>query len=311
MAREVLDTAILAEITASPVLVHRWALAADAVGFEGESYAAGFLQDVDPGGDAMDGPSGPTSITFLPPEGVDWNTDPGPLETVLRWVWRVHGTIEWRQAQAVRGRFSGLRRDEDGRFTVEIERLAGGFGDVNPRTWSHEDQQATYPGDRGFEFLATLADEGIRVPWPPAQGYAPRIGPAPAAEPGPPDQVTDSPGTVEIFGGFGVVAIPGSITATLYDLDQPLRDIVWTWQRRAGGTGEPADIEGAEVRDRNRAAYATVAGDVGDQIRATVAYRDAHGTGKTATSGWVSVVAGGGGGNGNGGGDSGSDGGDT
>ena len=289
---DVLEVAIVTEITASLVATHRWAFAADAVAFRGETYESGVLLDVDPAGDAMTGPTGPVALTFHPPAAVDWRRDPGPLVTVVRWLARNRGSTEWTEVHAVRGRFSGLRPAEDGRFTVEIERLRGGFGDVTPRRWSNEDQQAAYPGDRGLEFLPRLADQGISVPWPPEQGYGEQIGPSVARVTGPPSQASDSPGRVEVAGGAGSVERPNPVRVTLFDNDQPLSEIVWTWESRGSSLDlAPEEITGAGSRGADQASYPARARDVGKQVRASAAYTDANGPNKAAVSAWVSVMA--------------------
>ena len=294
-----LDAAVIVEITESPILVHRWAMASGPVGYGGESYDPKVIQEVRPGGDGMRGPSGPTVISFHLPQEIDWRRDPGPLEALVRWVVKEPGTFEWTVVHAVRGRFSGLRRAPDGLFTVEVERLRGTLGDTVQTKWSNEDQEARYPGDRGLEYMTLLADEGITLAWPPEEGYGERIGPTPVVTPTVPDQLTSGDGQIEIFNGVTQVAVPGNITATLFDNDQPLSNIVWTWKRR--DSASDTSLEDVYTQEgRERSAYATQAGDVGKQIQATVVYDDAKGTGMSIASVWVSVVAGGGGGNGGG-----------
>ena len=71
-----------------------------------------------------------------------------------------------------------------------------------------------------------------------------------------------------------------AITASLTDLDTPVTNLTWQWQR---GT---ANIPGA-----TSATYTPVLADVGSTLRAVAAYDDDHGSGKTATSAPTSVVA--------------------
>ena len=54
----------------------------------------------------------------------------------------------------------------DGVLRAELESLLGDLDRRKPRTWSHEEQQARHPGDRGMEYKRQIA-EGLReVAWP-------------------------------------------------------------------------------------------------------------------------------------------------
>lgn len=50
---------------------------------------------------------------------------------------------------------------------LELETLKGDVDRGTVRYWSHEDQQALFPGDKGLEHMRKLAEEGVDTTWPP------------------------------------------------------------------------------------------------------------------------------------------------
>ncbi len=98
----------------------------------------------------------------------------------------------------------------------------------------------------------------------------------------------DEPGTVTLSSQQPLVAIP--LTATLDELDAVLRRETWLWERSPNGASDWTTING-ETSDT----YTPVAGDVGDYLRATAAYTDEAGPGKSAqaiSANWVEVAPG-------------------
>ncbi len=87
----------------------------------------------------------------------------------------------------------------------------------------------------------------------------------------------DETGTVTLSSAWPRVGVP--LTAALSDPDVPVTAKSWQWQRSNSGNGSYSSIRGA-----TSATYRPVAGDVGKYLRATVAYTDRHGTGKSEWS---------------------------
>ena len=75
-----------------------------------------------------------------------------------------------------------------------------------------------------------------------------------------------------------------SVTATLADGDGGIRNQSWRWQRSSNG------VSWSNISGATGSSYTPVSGDVGQRLRARVTYDDAHGTGKSATSGATSNV---------------------
>ena len=75
-----------------------------------------------------------------------------------------------------------------------------------------------------------------------------------------------------------------TLTATLSDPDGRLANIEWRWQLQEGGTGQWANISGA-----NSSSFRPRASDVGDKLRVSVDYDDKRGT-KSLTSAETRVV---------------------
>ena len=74
------------------------------------------------------------------------------------------------------------------------------------------------------------------------------------------------------------------ITAALFDLDGSVTNETWQWQRSPDGAANWSDIPGATGNT-----YTIAVGDLGQWLRAIVAYRDGHGPGKSATSAAVAM----------------------
>ena len=291
---EEIETAIVVRVD-DPAEVRRWALGEAAVTWDGETWTTGNLLRLGDAEDALSAVDARLEIGFLSTadEPVDYRIDPGPLQVTVSWLARTAGSGDpWEEVHRELGRFSGLTRSGDGSYSAEIEaeqsRIAGQIG----RMWSNEDQTARFPGDRGFEFLARLA-AGYPVNWPPEQGGR-GIGTVPAAAPAPevPEQVTPHDGAILIPGNPTEIDALGTLSANLYDPDQPLDNIVWRWERR----DDPADqtvetIPGSGAAGSSRAMYGIQAGDVGKQVRALAVYDDAKGPNRQAVSAWVGVTA--------------------
>ena len=75
------------------------------------------------------------------------------------------------------------------------------------------------------------------------------------------------------------------LTATLVDVDGGLDAVAWQWQRRADASSGWVPVErSARTPIAATSHYTPVTADVGQQLRATVGYTDAHGPGKSAQS---------------------------
>ena len=85
----------------------------------------------------------------------------------------------------------------------------------------------------------------------------------------------DEDGTVTLS---AVAPYPGVILTTMHtDPDRQIAGAEWQWSRSISKGGSYADIENAEA-----ATYSPTSGDVGFYLRASVAYTDGHGEGKSA-----------------------------
>ena len=77
------------------------------------------------------------------------------------------------------------------------------------------------------------------------------------------------------------------LSATLLDPDGGVTNAAWAWERSPDGSGEWEAIDGASTD-----AYTPANEDAGYYLRATVAYADGHGPGKSAASAGVGPVLG-------------------
>ena len=92
--------------------------------------------------------------------------DPGPLTVELEWIYSDDQGQTWaRVPRKFVGRLS-RPRIVDGIYTIEIETWGGDVDRGRPRKWSHEDQRARDPTDRGMEYMRPLA-AGVETRWPP------------------------------------------------------------------------------------------------------------------------------------------------
>ena len=90
----------------------------------------------------------------------------------------------------------------------------------------------------------------------------------------------DEDGTVELTYDQGQVRVGVAITAEEpVDPDGGVTNVSWRWESSSDGSTGWSDIAGATT-----AAYTPVDGDVGNFLRATASYTDAHGPGKSASS---------------------------
>ncbi len=153
-----LDGVILARIGTD-----RYAIADAAVAYEGVSWPAEHLLEVEAGGNALQPINSRARVRIAR----TWTEDPGPLEVDLIWLLRESGA--WIEVHRESGRMSGLA-EVPGASEFEVERIEDRLGEVSIGRWSHESQLARAPGDRGLEFMAQLAGSGIEVRWPPDEG---------------------------------------------------------------------------------------------------------------------------------------------
>lgn len=62
---------------------------------------------------------------------------------------------------------------DDGVLTAELESWIGDLDRQRPRTWSHDEQQARYPGDMGFVYKRQIAQGLAEIKWPPTVSAKP------------------------------------------------------------------------------------------------------------------------------------------
>ena len=92
--------------------------------------------------------------------------DFGPLPVQINWIYSADGGSNWTTIGRKHfGRLSGGRMD-GGVYSCEIETGSGGIDRGRPYMFSHEDQMARWPGDKGFEYLRALV-QGKLTNWPP------------------------------------------------------------------------------------------------------------------------------------------------
>ena len=104
-----------------------------------------------------------------------------------------------------------------------------------------------------------------------------------------PVQRPDRQGTVRLSTASPEVG--RRVTATLTDVDGGLEAVAWQWQRRAdAGSGWVPIERSARTPIAATSHYTPVTADVGQQLRATVGYTDAHGPDKAAASGETAPV---------------------
>ncbi len=92
---------------------------------------------------------------------------------------------------------------------------------------------------------------------------------------------TDQPGSVTLSPNTPPL-LDQSITATLSDPDGGVTGRSWQWQSKTLQT--PSGLEWQDILGATSQMYTPVVGDIGDEIRATVTYTDAHGPRKRAVS---------------------------
>ncbi len=92
----------------------------------------------------------------------------------------------------------------------------------------------------------------------------------------------DEPGVVSL--STTALQVGTEITATLSNEDGNVRHESWRWQRSTNG------VSWTNISGATGPSYTPAAGDAGTRLRARVAYDDAHGTGKRATSGGTGAV---------------------
>ncbi len=91
--------------------------------------------------------------------------DPGPLTVEVTWIHSTDNGATWQLAPR---KFVGRLSNpviSGGVYTIEIETYGGDVDRGVPLTWSDDDQQKRFPGDKGFEYLRQLAS-GIDTSWP-------------------------------------------------------------------------------------------------------------------------------------------------
>ena len=92
--------------------------------------------------------------------------DVGPILVEVNWILRSGPGASWSILTPVyRGRLSNPEM-AGGVLKVQLETLRGDVEKGRPLRWSHEDQQ-TRSGDRGMEYMRSLAGKGVETTWPP------------------------------------------------------------------------------------------------------------------------------------------------
>ncbi len=92
--------------------------------------------------------------------------DPGPIPIQLSLVSSIDGGLTWRRLpRQFTGRLSSPQITS-GVLTVQVETYGGDIDRVEPKQIAHDTQVTEYPGDRGLEYMASLAT-GLEVRWPP------------------------------------------------------------------------------------------------------------------------------------------------
>ena len=135
------------------------------------------------------------------------------------------------------------------------------------------DDMLTRHADLGEQLRATVSYTDAHGPDKSAESEATsRVGPAPLPN-------TDIPGSVSLSTTEPDVGT--TIEATLTDQDDGVTDESWQWQRSPDSTpGSWRDISD----DATESSYTAAIADLGEQLRATVSYTDAHGPDKSAES---------------------------
>ena len=95
----------------------------------------------------------------------------------------------------------------------------------------------------------------------------------------------DEPGTASLIAEGGPPRVGSPVTASVSDPDGVTGDAAWTWHRSSDGETWEA-ISGA-----TGASYTPTQDDEGRYLRATAAYADGHGSGKTASAATQTPVA--------------------
>lgn len=99
---------------------------------------------------------------------VQLRRDFGPLRLRLRWLYynADDATPQWKlTSKSFTGRLSSPTL-EGAMYTVDVESMISDVDRGRAVIWSHDNQLASNPGDKGFEYIASLA-EGISTKWPP------------------------------------------------------------------------------------------------------------------------------------------------
>ena len=90
-----------------------------------------------------------------------------PFEVTVKYVGRKTLDDAWVELpQGYKGRAS-TPRIYKGILTLELETYFGDIDYGDQKQWSHEDQMARFPGDKGLEYMRALEDEDVSTTWPP------------------------------------------------------------------------------------------------------------------------------------------------
>ena len=92
--------------------------------------------------------------------------DRGPFKVVVKYLARVSDAQGW---SLVPVQFVGKASSPaitERVLKLELETLKGDVDGGVARFWSHEDQTARFPGDKGFDDMRRLAEEGVDTIWP-------------------------------------------------------------------------------------------------------------------------------------------------
>lgn len=154
-------------VDTSPAI--RWTSAEEDIEIGGETYRGSRVVSV-ADVELTDGlPDGRAGFSVAVPEDADYDAlseDSGPVEVIVGWAKSTDNGQTWTAlSRKVVGRMSTATIE--GRVVnVEIETLRGDVDRGGVATWSHEDQQAEFAGDLGFEYARALAEGDVEIGWP-------------------------------------------------------------------------------------------------------------------------------------------------
>lgn len=94
-----------------------------------------------------------------------FENDPGPLRSLIQFVWRASGSSVWQVATSVEGRLSDVEyTPRDATLTVSLEPQIYDVPTGEVLKWDHPSQQLRDSTDVGMEYVGKLNQP---IPWPP------------------------------------------------------------------------------------------------------------------------------------------------